>query len=231
MPVPLRPRVEKEERRRRFLTLAEQMFGERGYGNTEVEALARAAGVSKPILYRLFPRGKPDILAQLLDEYERRIVMALWGAISNTTDPRSRLHAGIDAYFRFIEEHPAGARLIEEAAADPDPVVREIVPEIRRTVAQGVTNTIADVMAAAGLDPKWSPAYAYAMVGATQAAGKWWLENPQVCREDIVDHLMAFFWQGFANLPRDPTRLRKQGSIQPTREESGGDKLAGPAGL
>lgn len=206
------PRLGREERRRQLLSVAERMFGERGFGSTEVEGLARECGISKPILYRHFPKGKAQILGELLDGYERQLVMALWAAISGSNDPRRRLYDGLDAYFRFVSDHPAAFRLLEEAAADPDPSVKEHVPEVRRTIAQGVANTIADVMQAAGLEPRWSPIYAHAVIGAAQAVARWWLEHRDAPREEVVDHLLAFVWRGFDSLPRDPTEFRRSGA-------------------
>ncbi|OBH01479.1 TetR family transcriptional regulator [Mycobacterium sp. E342] len=53
--------------RRRIAEVSLELFGRIGYVDTSVDALARAAGVSRATLYQYF-RGKDDIFLELLEE-------------------------------------------------------------------------------------------------------------------------------------------------------------------
>src|SRR5919202_1875149 len=101
-------RLAREERRSRLLEAARQLFGERGYRDTEVAALARLAGVTKPILNRHFPGGKLEVFMAVLDEHVNRLMRLLWEAMAASNGPMERLCRGIDAYLAFAQEYPRG---------------------------------------------------------------------------------------------------------------------------
>jgi AcrR family transcriptional regulator len=171
-------RLAREERRSRLLDAARQLFGERGYRDTEVEALARLAGVTKPILYRHFPGGKVEVFMAVIDEHANRLMRVLWEAMAASNDPMERLYRGIDAYLAFAEEYPHGFRLMRAAGADADLPAGGRLRELRETIAKGLSNTIADVMRAAGLGAEGAPIYAHALLGAAESVVAWWLEVP-----------------------------------------------------
>ena len=230
-------RLAREERRSRLLDAARQLFGERGYRDTEVEALARLAGVTKPILYRHFPGGKVEIFMAVIDEHVNRLMRVLWEAMAVSNDPMERLYRGIDAYLAFAQEYPQGFRLMRAASADRDLPTGGRLHEVREMIAKGLSNTIADVMRGAGLAAEGAPIYAHALLGAAESVVAWWLEPPQEAgkpegpapaklegsggsagsrrpgfppRAVVTNHLLAFAWRGFDGLPRDPSRLRRQ---------------------
>lgn len=53
--------------RRRIVEVSLELFGEQGFFNTSVDAIAKAANVSRATLYQYFP-GKDEIFLELLDE-------------------------------------------------------------------------------------------------------------------------------------------------------------------
>jgi AcrR family transcriptional regulator len=208
-------RLTREERRSRLLDAARQLFGERGYRDTEVEALARLAGVTKPILYRHFPGGKVEVFMAVIDEHVNRLMRVLWEAMAASNDPMERLYRGIDAYLAFAHAYPQGFRLMRAAGAEADLPASRRLREVRETIARGLSNTIADVMRGAGLGAEGAPIYAHALLGAAESVVAWWLETPELGgtalpRATVVDHLLAFAWRGFDGLPRDPARLHRQ---------------------
>lgn len=54
------------DRKERILDAAAELFRDRGYHNVSVADVAGAVGITAPALYRHF-RGKPDLLAQVVD--------------------------------------------------------------------------------------------------------------------------------------------------------------------
>jgi AcrR family transcriptional regulator len=202
-----RRRVSREERRRRLLAGAEELFGRQGYRRTEVEDLARKAGVTKPMLYRHFPGGKAELFMAVLDDHINSLLRSLWEAMASHSDPKVRLHRGIDAYLRFAEANPEAFHLLVLSSAELDPGFGNRLREVRGSIARGLTNTIADVMKGAGLHSEGAPLYAHALLGGVESVVSWWLEAGAVDRQYITDHLLAFVWRGFDGLPRDPARF------------------------
>ena len=212
-----RRRVSKDERRRRLLAAAAELFGSAGYRKAEVEAIARRAGVTKPMLYRHFPGGKAEIFMAVLDDHINTLLRALWEAMGSSSDPRKRLQYGLRAYLRFAEENTAGFHLLVHSSPELDPGVGDRLREVRASIARGLSTAIADVMRGAGLHAEGAPLYAHAMLGGVESVTSWWLEQGKTPeRERIVDHLLAFLWRGFDGLPRDPARFHSE-RVKPRR--------------
>jgi AcrR family transcriptional regulator len=57
-----------------------EIFVERGYRGTSMQAVADAAGVTKPVVYECY-QNKDDMLLALLDREERRLVDAITAAL------------------------------------------------------------------------------------------------------------------------------------------------------
>src|SRR5258708_37127778 len=62
---PVRPRMRKAARKKQLLSHAKQLFTTLGYQDTTTDKIARAAGVSEPVLYRHFESKKALFLAVL----------------------------------------------------------------------------------------------------------------------------------------------------------------------
>ena len=60
-------RLRKAERKRQILRHAKELFVTLGYQDTTTEKIARAAGVSEPVLYRHFESKKALFLEVLLE--------------------------------------------------------------------------------------------------------------------------------------------------------------------
>ena len=62
-----------ERRRPLVLDAAFELFLEHGYDGTSMDAVARAAGVTKPVVYDCFP-SKEDLFTALLQREETRVL-------------------------------------------------------------------------------------------------------------------------------------------------------------
>jgi AcrR family transcriptional regulator len=108
------------ERRRHILAAALPCFARRGYRGTTTAELARAAGITPPILYRHF-EGKLDLFRAALDEAARRVVANWQGRIDGAADPRRRRAALVGAVARPWRS--ADRRLILRALSEADPAI------------------------------------------------------------------------------------------------------------
>src|SRR5438067_9985780 len=86
------PRMRRADRKRQLLAHAKQLFMTLGYHNTTTEKIARAAGVSEPVLYRHF-ENKKALFLEVLHEI-REATLEKWHAeISRLKDPLAKLQA------------------------------------------------------------------------------------------------------------------------------------------
>src|SRR5438309_3975848 len=90
-------RMRKADRKRQLLAHAKQLFVTLGYQDTTTEKIARAAGVSEPVLYRHF-ESKKALFLEVLREI-REATLNRWHAETvGLTDPLAKLHAIADMY-------------------------------------------------------------------------------------------------------------------------------------
>src|SRR5260370_19099955 len=91
------PRMRKADRKRQLMAQAKHLFVTLGYQNTTTEKIARAAGVSEPVLYRHF-ENKKALFLEVLREI-REATLTRWHTdTALLTDPLAKLHAIIDMY-------------------------------------------------------------------------------------------------------------------------------------
>ena len=220
--MPMRLRLSRDERRRRLLRAAQEVFGERGYRKTEVEEIVRRAGVTKPMLYRHFPGGKAEVYMEVLDEHLSRMMTKLGEAMASTDVPLEALRRGIDAYLRFAEENPEAFHLLAETSAELDPGIVDRLREVRSSIAAGLAESIGAVLEDAGLGREGAPIYAHVLLGGVESVVAWWLDAKLLDRPAVVTHLITFLWRGFDGLPRGPARLRlvlsRLGELAPAGE-------------
>lgn len=131
------PRLPPEERREQLLDAALALIAESGYGGMSMEAVARACGVTKPVVYELF--GNAGELARaLLEREEGRALEDLAGALPVATPDAGVdevLANGVDAFLRAVHVNPARWRLILMPTDGTPEMVRDHVARGRATVA------------------------------------------------------------------------------------------------
>jgi AcrR family transcriptional regulator len=102
-----------ERRRPQVLDAALELFLERGYEGTSMDAVARAAGVTKPVVYACFA-GKEELFRALLRREEERILAEIQAAFegSDLSDPEATLIEGFTGFLRAVTSSPEVYRLI-----------------------------------------------------------------------------------------------------------------------
>jgi AcrR family transcriptional regulator len=95
------------------LDAALALFLERGYEGTSMDAVARAAGVTKPVVYACFA-SKDELFRALLRREEERILGEIQTAFAGTdlTDPEGTLIEGFTGFLGAVAASPDVYRLI-----------------------------------------------------------------------------------------------------------------------
>jgi AcrR family transcriptional regulator len=103
-----------ERRRPLVLDAAFELFLEHGYEGTSMDAIARAAGVTKPVVYACYP-SKEELFKALLRREEERVLTEIGDALATVvdiSDPETTLANGFTAFLRAVEHSPEAYRLI-----------------------------------------------------------------------------------------------------------------------
>jgi AcrR family transcriptional regulator len=125
----LRGRPRDPKRREAILRAAIELTAEVGYDRMTVEAIASRAGVSKPTIYRRWPGGKPEIVAEAI-----RCKRAEAGELLDTGTLRGDLMAMLGAVIASLDARLAGGLLSHLQSSDEltDLFRNEVVADERR---------------------------------------------------------------------------------------------------
>jgi AcrR family transcriptional regulator len=191
-----RRRLPAGERRTAILDAAMQEFAARGFHGASIDEIARAAGISKALIYEHFP-SKEELHVELIERHAGELFRRLAASAGREPGP-ARLEAGVDAYFRFVEEESEAWRMLFREPLEPQ------MAGVREQVVEQVTGVVAALIAA---DPavsshreQVSEMLAQMLVGAAQSLSGWWVAHPQVPRRHVVEMVMDFAWLGLDRL-------------------------------
>ncbi|MEC9373950.1 MAG: helix-turn-helix domain-containing protein [Planctomycetota bacterium] len=124
-------RLPAAERRAQLLETAVKLFAERGYAGATTAELAKAAGVTEPIIYRHF-QSKRDLFIALIDRTGDE-TMRLWEKhLSDAPDPGERLRRLIAANPMVTNKGRGVYRVIVQAMTEIDD--EEILAALQRHI-------------------------------------------------------------------------------------------------
>jgi AcrR family transcriptional regulator len=114
-----------ERRRPLILDVAFGLFVERGYKGTSMDAIAQAAGVTKPVIYDSFA-SKAELFGALIDREEQRMFAQFGAAFATgvqSKDPQAVLTAGFTAMLRAVSDTPETYRVALLGGKDTDTLI------------------------------------------------------------------------------------------------------------
>ena len=132
------------ERREQVLDAALEAILERGYGGVSIEAVARKAGVTRPVIYDHFP-NLAQLLRALIEREERYALERLDTMIppdSADTEQRPGLIAGVRMLLDEIAQRPLTWRLILLPPAGTPTLVREQVEVNRQRILERIEGIV-----------------------------------------------------------------------------------------
>jgi AcrR family transcriptional regulator len=182
------------DRREQLLEAADRVVRRDGSA-ASMNLIAAEAGITKPILYRHFG-DKGGLYRALAGHYIDDLLARLRAALTTRGGLRARTRATIDAYLTAVGEQPQVYRFLVERAAVEEPDVRG---EVQGFVRRFGDELAAGIRAEPALDVSADRAlvWAHGIAGMVQAAGDWWLDHPEVPREQMVEELTALLFGAF----------------------------------
>jgi AcrR family transcriptional regulator len=174
-----------------------ELFAERGYAAASIDEIARRSGVSAPILYDHFA-SKPDLHARLL-ERTRDELLAMWReALAVDAPDDERIPRAIEAWARYVESNPYAARMFfRETTGDPEAIA------VHRRIQAESQVSLGEILGGeqAG-DPVALEMAAVVMRSGLTGLAVWWLDHPEVSRDQIVATAVNVIWIGFERVRR-----------------------------
>jgi AcrR family transcriptional regulator len=135
---PAYTRLDVDERRRRLLELGAELFTEHSYDELSMARIARAAGISKALLYHYFPSKEAYFMATL---EEKAAELAERTRPDPAKPPVEQLTGSLDAYLAWLEENAtAYEKFVRSAGAVPQ--VRALLDRVRDETAARIVDGI-----------------------------------------------------------------------------------------
>lgn len=195
--------MRREDRRASIIAAAKVVIARDGPA-VSMQAIATEAGITKPILYRVFG-DRHGLVATLAQEFADELSAGLDAALALVGDlgdpdplqaiePRKVVVAAVDSYVRLIDRDPNLYRFITEKLGDDDTTIATI-----DTLARTVTLTLGGALRAVDGDSGAAEPWAHGLIGMVHTAGDWWVTRRTISREQLVEYLVALSWDGMAS--------------------------------
>lgn len=133
-----------QSQRDRILDAALEIFVERGFLGTTMDAIGEAVGMRAPSLYK-HVRSKQELLAELMSRAMAELHRSVVAAVDSTDDAELRLRRVMEAHVRYHGQHRLDALLgtRELANLEPGPL-RDRIFEEREQYTELFTHTVAE---------------------------------------------------------------------------------------
>lgn len=137
---PYAPRMAPEARREQLLDVTLGVIAERGYDRVTIDAIAKAAGVTRPVVYGLFT-NLDELLHALFQRQEERALAQLARVVPPTApddvDPDAMLVEALRGFLQVVAEDPETWQLILlPPESTPGPVRERVRTNRERVLGQ-----------------------------------------------------------------------------------------------
>jgi AcrR family transcriptional regulator len=199
-----RRRLRGDVRRERILAAATRVFAEKGYDKASFRDIAAASGITRPVVYDHF-RSKEELHLFLLERERDAVLEYVKNELLADDSPERRVHRALDAFFSYVESHPYAWRMLfRETSGDPDMAAaqRRIQHEAHLAVATLLARERGSKILAGRESGRRLEMLAALWGSATNGLARWWYDNREARREQVVATAMDALWLGVERLRR-----------------------------
>jgi AcrR family transcriptional regulator len=195
----------RDERMQQTLSVAHDLFAQRGYAAVTMDEVAAAVGVTKPLLYNYFG-NKERLYIACMERAGEGLFAMIGQAVASADGPGEALNAGLRAFFDFLDaDRAAWAVLFDETSAHVGEVAARVADYRGRIANLVASSLLAQLPArrreAARVEVE---ALSAALLGAAEALARWWLASEAVSAAEAAELLISTVEPGL--------RLRSAGS-------------------
>lgn len=176
---PYAARMPAEERKEQLLDAALCIIVRDGYDKVSVDAIAREAEVTRPVVYGVFD-GLGSLLSALLDRHSARALGQMEDALAQADlgNPEEFLTSAAAGLMHRVMADPVTWRPILLADQGTPPAVRERIEAGRENVRRSIAGLIDMGVALRGLGSLDTEVASHAVLAVLEHFGKLLLESP-----------------------------------------------------
>jgi AcrR family transcriptional regulator len=185
-------------RRGELLEAARRVFERDGYHGTTVSAVVQAAGLSQGAFYLYFA-DKKGVFAALQNEMATLLRRRIYWATRDETEARTRLVAGLEAFFEFYQEYAAWNRRLTIEGLGIDERFEARQTELHQTLAAAFVPTLNE------LGVRETAVAAFALLGMAAQLAYWQdfqrVKEPSMSAAALAQACASLFLNGAASIP------------------------------
>jgi len=192
------PTADADGQRSRVCAGAYECIARFGLAKTTIDDVARASGVSRATIYRLFPGGREQLLRETVGWEMNRFFASLAEAIADAADLETRLELGLAFAHRAVVEHEVLQKIL---ATEPEALLPLMTIEQHRVLGY-IADYLRPLLQAeleAGrlrhdVDVDLAADYVARMVlSLIGSPGRWDLDDPAAVQQVVRDELLGPF--------------------------------------
>ncbi len=176
---PYTPRMPPDARRDQLLDAALRVIARGGYSGVSIDAIAREADVTRPVVYGVFD-GLEPLLYALLDRQEKRALESLMGVVPADVDAQRRDAGPVKMVRRLIDmvrSDPLAWRPILAPPEGTPRAVRERITRDREVVRARFERLLEGALAGRNDDLDLE-VVSHALIGVAEYFGRMLIEEP-----------------------------------------------------
>jgi AcrR family transcriptional regulator len=178
-----RVRLSPEARRAQLIELGREMLATRRLDELSVELIAKAAGISRGLLFHYFSSKQ---------EFHVEVARAAAAEMLRRTEPDTELspvdalRAALKSFIGYVEENPDNYKSLVRGAASGDAEMRAIFDATRSAMAQRIIGVVAQMGLEVG--PRARLAI-HGWVAYVEECVVRWIDSRTVSRDQLLDML------------------------------------------
>jgi AcrR family transcriptional regulator len=192
------PRAERE---RQMLSVAQEVFAERGYLASSMDEIAERVGVSKPMLYEYFG-SKEGLLIACTQTARSELLKITTTTAMKGGSPEETLRNGLVAYFEFIRLHGRAWSLLRTEGVFASPSAAAEMEASRAEHTKLIVASLSRFMPSEAVGANLEPV-AEVIVGGTERLAVWCQSHPEVGADEAADLVMRLARGGLTDLLSD----------------------------
>jgi AcrR family transcriptional regulator len=184
--------VTDEDPRTRILEATVAEAGVVGLGRLTVEDVARRAGIGRATVYRYFPGGREQVVAEAVTWEVGRYFTTLVGMLHGFDDLATRLEQGIILGRQLMASHEVLQKVVDTEPERLLPHLSQSAPLVQAAVRDHLRPWLEAADLQPGIDPEEAADWlARNTLSFLMARGSWDLDDPAEVRRLVRDNLLA----------------------------------------
>jgi AcrR family transcriptional regulator len=185
-----------DDPRTRILAATVECLGRYGIAKTTVDDAARAAGVARATVYRYFPDGKDQVIAEAVSWAVAQFFAELATAVDGAPDFATMLERALVHARQAVDDHAVLQKVLETEPERLLPQLSQSVPEVQAALRDYLADRLRAEPLLDGVDPLEAGDWLARMgLSFILAEGRWDLADPASVRSLVRDELLVAILQ------------------------------------